>query len=81
MKQSPCQIGDLHKEIKVSNRANYLVACRELSVVVSEHVKYAGALAAMVRKQPHWVQKIYDDTRLLTLYVYRRTGANTFEMV
>ena len=75
-----CRIGDLHREIAVSERADYLVACRELSVVVSEHRSIATAEAAKVRKQPHWVEKVYDARRPLTLYVYRRSSATTFEM-
>lgn len=76
-----CQIGDLHREISVTDGINFVVACREKSVVVSEHRKLAAAEATKARKQPHWVQKIYDDRRLLALYIYRRTSANTFEMV
>ena len=80
MNKTLCQVGDLQREFSVPTSINYLVACREIAVVVSEHRSLATAEAAKVRKQPHWVQKIYESRRLLTLYVYARTGANTFEI-
>ena len=81
MKKTLCQIGDLHREFSVADNIDYLVVCRELCVIVSEHRKIAAAWAAKARKQPHWVQKIYNEQRLLTLYVYRRIGVNTFEII
>jgi hypothetical protein len=81
MKNSVCQIGDLDRKTNIKVSCNYIVACREAGCVLSEHKSERAAFASKARKQPYWVQKIYDDTRLMRLYVYRRTGADSFEMI